>query len=330
MAVTGKAKPNELYIERLYDAPVKAVWDAWTDPEQAALWWGPRGFTITTHGKDLRPGGIWHYTMHGPDGTDYPNKALYHEVVEHQKLVYDHGGNDERAPLFRVTVFFKEVKGKTLLCMTMALPTPEAAAETRAFIKKAGGEGTWDRLAEYLEKQASGKEKFFINRTFDAPLDVMFDMWTDPKHFAQWLAPTGFTMTFHEADIRPGGRSFYSMASDNGKMKMHGRAEYLKIEKPRLLVYKQQFCDEKGGVSRHPGAPVWPETMLTTVRLTEEEPGRTRVTVMWEPCDTFSAAELAAFIAQRGGMTQGWTGSFDKLEAYISRSGQEPREAFQS
>jgi uncharacterized protein YndB with AHSA1/START domain len=60
-------KSNEIRITRIYDAPVRAVWDAWTDPAQAAQWWGPRGFTLTTHSKDLRPGGSWVYTMHGPD-----------------------------------------------------------------------------------------------------------------------------------------------------------------------------------------------------------------------------------------------------------------------
>ena len=90
--MTANQPSNEIRIIRVYEAPVNSVWDAWTDPNQASKWWGPRGFSITTHSKDLKPGGIWHYTMHGPDGTDYPNKAFYHEVVEHQKLVYDHGG----------------------------------------------------------------------------------------------------------------------------------------------------------------------------------------------------------------------------------------------
>src|SRR5258707_2153439 len=99
-------KSNEIRITRVYDAPVKAVWDAWTDPEQAAQWWGPRGFTITTHSKDLRPGGSWDYTMHGPDGVDYPNVAKYLDVEEYSKLVYDHGGSHNHPALFRVTVFF--------------------------------------------------------------------------------------------------------------------------------------------------------------------------------------------------------------------------------
>ena len=199
--MSTKTKSNELKLTRLYDAPVEAVWDAWTDLEQVAKWWGPRGFTITTHSKDLRPGGHWNYTMHGPDGVDYPNKTKYFEVEKHRKLVYDHGANDEQGPLFRVTVLFSEIKGKTKLDMTMALPTVEAAEETRKFIKKAGGDATWDRLAEYLEKGSSGKEKFVINRSFDAPRDLVFEMWTNPSHIAHWMSPKGFSMQFIKCDV---------------------------------------------------------------------------------------------------------------------------------
>ncbi|WP_374027683.1 SRPBCC domain-containing protein [Bdellovibrio bacteriovorus] len=94
----AKSKSNEIKITRIYDAPVKTVWEAWTDPDQVAKWWGPRGFTLTTHSKDLRPGGSWVYTMHGPDGTDYENKTFYHEVEEYSRLVYDHGGGEDRPP----------------------------------------------------------------------------------------------------------------------------------------------------------------------------------------------------------------------------------------
>jgi len=256
--------------------------------------------------------------MHGPDGVDYPNKTTYLEVEKCAKLVYDHGANDDRPPLFRVTVLFSEIKGKTRMEMSMTLPTPEAAEETRKFIKKAGGDSTWDRLAEYLEKESSGKDKFVINRTFDAPLEVMFEMWTNPEHFSQWLAPTGFKMQFIKSDIRPGGSTFYFMSGPGGA-KMYGKAQYLHIQKPDRIVYAQQFSDENEKIARHPMAPTWPETMLTTVELTEEGPDRTRVTVTWEPHGATTREELETFIKSRGGMTQGWTGSFDKLDAYLSK-----------
>jgi uncharacterized protein YndB with AHSA1/START domain len=99
---------------------------------------------------------------------------------------------------------------------------------------------------------------------------------------------------------------------------MYGRAAYLAIEKPGRLVYTQEFCDEHENISRHPFAPTWPATMLTVVTLTEEGPDRTRVTVEWEPHGPTTPEELATFINARAGMTQGWTGSFDKLEALLS------------
>lgn len=309
------AASKEIRILRTYDAPLQAVWDAWTDPAQAAQWWGPRGFTLTTHSKDVRSGGNWNYTMHGPDGTDYPNTTQYLEVVPLAKLVYDHGGNADQPPMFRVTVLFDEVDGKTRMDMRMGLPSAEAAEQTRQFIKQAGGDATWDRLAEYLAKRLSDQDKFVINRSFEAPLALMFEMWTQPEHIANWTAPTGCQMHFIRADVRVGGGSFYSMSSPGGTM--HGRTRYEEIRSPDRIVYTQQFCDEHENLTRHPMAPTWPETMRTFVDLSAEGPNRTRVTVTWEPAGA-TAEELATFSAARGGMTEGWTGSFDKLEAVLA------------
>ena len=111
----AKNNPNEIYPARVYDAPVEVVWDAWNDIEQVGHWWGPRGFTLTTHSKDLQPGGTWKYTMHGPDGTDWPNITNYLEVEKYKKMVYDHGGTENSPPMFRVTVRFSKLGDKTKL-----------------------------------------------------------------------------------------------------------------------------------------------------------------------------------------------------------------------
>ena len=69
---------REIVITRVFDAPRDLVWDAWTDPKQVVQWWGPQGFTTTIHEMDVRPGGVWRHTMHGPDGTEYPEqKRVY-------------------------------------------------------------------------------------------------------------------------------------------------------------------------------------------------------------------------------------------------------------
>jgi uncharacterized protein YndB with AHSA1/START domain len=315
--MTATDNAHEIRIIRIYDAPVATVWDAWTDAKQVAQWWGPRGFTITTTSKELRPGGTWVYTMHGPDGKDWPNFTRYHEVVPHARLKYDHGASDADAkPMFRVTVDFRDLGGRTELDMRMAFATEEELTQSRAIIKAASGNSTWDRLGEYLEKERSTKDVFLINRTFDAPLETMWEMWTTAEHVARWTPPTGFTMEFQHADLRPGGYSSYAMT--NGQFTMYGRADYLEFRRPELVRYTQCFLDAQGNISRHPMAPTWPEKMLTTVTLAAEGPTQTRVTVRWEPYGSATAEEIAVFAAARSGMTQGWTGSFDKLEAVLA------------
>ena len=316
--MTATDSANEIRITRVYDAPVALVWDAWTDLAQVAQWWGPRGFTITTHSKDLRPGGSWEYTMHGPDGTDYPNFTRYHEVEPRVRLVYDHGASSADAkPMFRVTAMFRDLGGtRTELDMRMTLATAEEAQQTRAVIKAHGGNSTWDRLAEYLAKETSDQEIFVITRSFDAPIETLFDMWTKPEHFAAWLPPTGFTMDFRRIDIRTGGEGSYAMT--NGEFTMYGRVEYLLVQRPDRIEYTQCFTDEHGNISRHPGAPTWPARMRTAVMLTAEGPAATRVAVRWDVHGPATPEEVAAFAAARTGMTQGWTGSFDKLEAILA------------
>jgi len=129
--MANKNNPNEIYITRIYDAPVKMVWEAWTDPEKVGKWWGPRGFTITTKSKDVRNGGTWDYTMHGPDGVDYPNFTKFLEVEKYSRMVYDHGGTADRPPMFRVVVDFIALGDKTKMEMSRDLPSPEAANATK-------------------------------------------------------------------------------------------------------------------------------------------------------------------------------------------------------
>jgi uncharacterized protein YndB with AHSA1/START domain len=255
--------------------------------------------------------------MHGLDGTDWPNFTRYHEVVPCARLVYDHGATSADAkPLFHVTVTFRDLgDGRTELDLRMTLDSAEAARQTRTFVKAANGNSTWDRLAEHLVQLTTARDVFVINRSFDVDIETLFGCWTTPEQLAAWLPPVGFTMTVHRADIRTGGDIFYAMT--NGTFTMHGRIEYQQIERPYRLVYRQSFTDANGQLARYPGAPIWPLYMQTEVYFAVESPTRTRVTVRWEPGDESSADERAAFVQERGGMMQGWTGSFDKLEAML-------------
>jgi uncharacterized protein YndB with AHSA1/START domain len=89
---------REIVITRVFDAPREMVWEAWTDPKQVVQWWGPRGFTTTIQEMEVRPGGVWRQVMRGPDGTEYPNKSVFIEVVKPERIVLSHGGGKKGAP----------------------------------------------------------------------------------------------------------------------------------------------------------------------------------------------------------------------------------------
>lgn len=114
-------KDREVLLERLLDAPVELVWEAWTDPEHIAKWWGPNGFTNTISKMDIKPGGEWNLVMHGPDGTDYRNESIFKEVVKYKKLVYEH----ITGPKFTSTIEFESRGDKTFLKWHMVFESKE-------------------------------------------------------------------------------------------------------------------------------------------------------------------------------------------------------------
>jgi uncharacterized protein YndB with AHSA1/START domain len=214
----------------VFDAPRALVFKAWTDPSHLGRWWGPRGFTTTTYAMDMRPGGVWRFCMHGPDGVDYQNKITYLEVVEPDRIVYQHGGDDESDPVnFRVTVTFEEQGGKTRLTMRLVFPS----AEERDFVvEKYGAEEglnqNLDRLGEYAAELAGptrhaltvalpSDREIALARTFDAPRRLVFEACARPEHVARWWGPHGSTMTVCEMDVRPGGAWRFVLRNPDGR-----------------------------------------------------------------------------------------------------------------
>ena len=86
---------RQLFIQRVVHAPRQLVFKMWTDPEHMPKWWGPNGFTNTVHSMDARTGGFCDYTMHGPDGKDWPNYQSYKEIIPNEKIEYMHGSSAE-------------------------------------------------------------------------------------------------------------------------------------------------------------------------------------------------------------------------------------------
>ena len=149
--LTG-AGERQILLLHMYEFPRERVFDAWTSPEHLAHWWGPNGFTISTEAFDLRPGGAWRFTMHGPDGVDYPNLIVFDEIDPAALLSYEHSGQpDDEDPRFHVTVTFDDFMGMTVLTSRMVFATVDARD---LVVEKYGaiedGNQTLDRLGAYL------------------------------------------------------------------------------------------------------------------------------------------------------------------------------------
>src|SRR5262249_32473036 len=108
--LAGAAAPDrEIVSTRVFEAPRELLFQAFSDPAHLAQWWGPKGFPNTVHEFDLRPGGAWRMTMHGPDGVNYRNESVFVEVVRPERIVFDHLKTMHR---FRMTMTFAEQHGR--------------------------------------------------------------------------------------------------------------------------------------------------------------------------------------------------------------------------
>lgn len=148
--------PKTIEAVRLLDAPRDLVWTVFSDPRHLAEWWGPDGFSLTTHSFDMRPGGVWRFVMHGPDGRDYQNRITFEEVVRPERLVYRHGGGDDVEPVqFRVAVTFEDAGGKTRLAWRMMFPTAQHRDQViKAYGADKGLVQTLARLSQHLAGMA--------------------------------------------------------------------------------------------------------------------------------------------------------------------------------
>lgn len=149
---------REILLNRTFDAPRELVFDAFTEPGKIGQWWGPDGFTTTTESMSFETGGEWVFTMHGPDGTDYPNRILYTGIKSPEYLKYDHYGHkdgEDDPPHFKATIIFEESGDKTRVTLRMLFPTAEARSNAAEFGAIEGGKQTLGRLAVFLGKHSN-------------------------------------------------------------------------------------------------------------------------------------------------------------------------------
>ncbi len=147
-------KDRLIEVSQTFDAPRELVFEAFTEPDHIGSWWGPNGFSTTTDSMRFEVGGEWIFTMHGPDGTDYPNRVVYTDIKRPEYLKYDHFGNEdeEDLPHFKATITFEQLGAKSRVTLQMLFPTAEARKGAMEFGAVEGGEQTLARLANHLSE----------------------------------------------------------------------------------------------------------------------------------------------------------------------------------
>jgi uncharacterized protein YndB with AHSA1/START domain len=250
----------------------RLVFKAWTYPQHLAHWWGPNSFSITTHAMEFKPGGVWRFVTHGPDGCDYQNKAVYVEITEPERLVYD----PVSQPQFRMAMTFTDQGGKTIITTQMHFDSAALRDKTvKEFGAVEGLKQIIEQLGEYVtqekeRRQMNGKTEVItgdheltITRIFDAPRELVFSAWTKPEYLMRWFAPNGFTLPSCEMDFRVGGKYRLCMRGLGRDHWVSG--EYREIVPPRRIVWT--------GALEHEGNEV-----VTIVRFADLA-GKTRLTV---------------------------------------------------
>src|SRR5271155_4940173 len=141
-----------------------------------------------------------------------------------------------------------------------------------------------------------------ITRVLDAPRELVFDMWTDPKHIAQWWGPNGFTTTIHEMDVRPGGVWRLIMHGPDG-WDYRNRLVFLEIARPERLVYKHD--PEEGS-----------EPVNCEVTVTFAKEGRLiRLTMRM----LFPSAEARDHVATKYGAVEGGNQTLGRLAEHLAQ-----------
>ncbi|MEU1618671.1 SRPBCC family protein [Streptomyces sp. NPDC005722] len=158
MAASGQETPaeqetadREIVISRVIDAPRELVFEAFTDVRHLSRWWGPEGFSTTTRSFEFREGGEWDFTLHGPDGTDYPEWIRWQRITPPERLALLHGEYRDDPNAFESFLTFAPDGAATRIVMRTVFPTRELRDEAvEKYHAIEGGRQTLGNLAAYV------------------------------------------------------------------------------------------------------------------------------------------------------------------------------------
>ena len=139
---------------RHFSASPQAVYAAFEQPECLAQWWGPEGFRNTFDVFDFRPGGVWRFTMHAPDGAAYPNDSSFVAIEPGRRIVVRH----HSWPHFQLTIGLEESGAGTLVSWEQAFDSAEVAASLKHVVEPANEQNLtrWQRSVAARDQATHG------------------------------------------------------------------------------------------------------------------------------------------------------------------------------
>jgi uncharacterized protein YndB with AHSA1/START domain len=154
---------------------------------------------------------------------------------------------------------------------------------------------------------------YVLERVFDAPRELVWKTWTDPKLLPRWYGPNVETIV-HLLELKPGG--LWLLEMKRGGNSHYQRVEYAEVTPPERLVWLHSSSDADWNIIASPMMADWPRVLLTTVTF-EEDGGRTKMRLTWVPHEA-SEAEIACFAAAMGGMGKGWDAGMKLLAELLA------------
>jgi len=157
-SLSPRVGEQEFVMERQFNAPRTLMFQVFTRPEHLKRWWAPQPYTLPVCTIDLRPGGIWHYCMHSPEGQNSWARSVYREIVPPEKLVYtstfadEHANPIEGIPEHLTTVIFTEEVGKTRVTTRVQFTSAAALKVAVDMGMLQGMSMTWDYLVGYVQE----------------------------------------------------------------------------------------------------------------------------------------------------------------------------------
>jgi uncharacterized protein YndB with AHSA1/START domain len=277
--VTAQSKPTtelaadrELVLTRVFNAPARIVYEAWTKPQHIKRWFGPVGYPVTTAAMDFRVGGKWRFIMTGPDGKEGPPfGGEYLEIVPNRKIVLTDAFEAPNADVLTFAVTFEEKDGKTTQTLRVTYPSSEVFKKYSEMGMPDGLNSGLDQLADVVNSMQvpESERELAITRVFNAPARLVFDAWSKSEHIKRWFGPVGYPVTLAEMDFRVGGKWRFAMTGPSGIQNTPFGGQYLEILPNRKIVFTNAFEKPEPGITHG--------TMVITVTFDESDGKTTQV-----------------------------------------------------